>query len=640
MNYTNTTRLNILSKRAQNILERLGGVQKMLEFYSSGRSFMDLSHSGRKTELELKVFCENLIKSQNADSQQTYSNNTEKQVVENINDAMTHYFSNKKLLSNVTQKFLTKLEESFMISLNDSQKQLFIVTHFNPYFKFVRKSSFSDSLMRELNRLQRRMLSFTKFEGAIEVVHTVNTEPGHELQLSDNFKFNFLFSTALSSSDAEIFLTDDKYVFERLISAFLRTRKWSKKLKLIVRHFFFNEEMLSIKQVADLSDCSEQLVRTSITKLTNEIMPKTIEAILSEVEFEEFDLFHSDDKNWFIAEPFKKFNFNGELLTPNYRLGYHALKIFYRDKFSLLDELLYDVLEQNRTFGYEDGYLFVSEKYIEKVNLSGLIVFLECEIYEFESVRFDYNLQVLIERFYKENNILIEKTEVEKIYRFILKIKLSEISIAVGNLKRNEKKLLNAKISEIIEDYLTNSNQAKRTKELIAVLSESNINIDRAQLLLTLKGMPETFIRMGNGLCGLRKWSKSQNLQGSIREIVEHQLSNIDTPLHISEILTLLGNFRDVSKHSIVTNLKLTENRVFKFFNCAFIGLASKKYDSYWNNIPRFIPAKFMGVYRNNQLSEEMKIKKLIEFGYPEVHVRSVMNSKKNKEVKPLDANI
>jgi hypothetical protein len=50
-----------LSKRAQDLVNRLGGIVKVIDYYWSGRSFLDLPNSGRKTEREVIALCESII---------------------------------------------------------------------------------------------------------------------------------------------------------------------------------------------------------------------------------------------------------------------------------------------------------------------------------------------------------------------------------------------------------------------------------------------------------------------------------------------------------------------------------------------------------------------------------------------------
>ena len=612
--------LNVLSQRAHNIINKFGGVPAILEFYLSGRSFMDIRNSGKKVALELGVFCEHLVQQRGKKSSSTSDTD--------IDLAMNQYFIRKQLLSKEAKAYLTKIEENFMISLDRSQKKLFLERNFNPYFEFIRNSGVANSVMIELMSFQKEMRSILNF--TFEATLEENIIESTESKKSQLYKFSFLFEENFPIEEIENLISENTYIFERFVSVYLKLYRCSTKMRLIINNYFFHEKLYSVKETAALSACSEQSVRISVAKITDEILPEVIGRIMSLSDQESIDLLgYSENKKWFTSEPFKAFTFNGEMLTPNYRLGYYASKIFYNEDYFILDELLKSILEQNRTFNYETEYLFISKNYVEKNNLRELLVFLELEIYEFESIRFEYNLKVLIDRFYKENDIESEELDIDSIYKLIVKIKIPEIDIALRNLKRDRKKELDDRISEIVEAHLIATKQAKRTKEILSILSQKNIQIDRVYLLNTLKNRSDTFVRMGNGLCGLREWPQSKNLQGSILEIVENQLRNSETPLHFSEILQHLEKYREVSKHSIWTNLKLDLNRRFKFFNCSFVGLASKKYDDYWDNIPRLVPAKFLKVYRNEDLSEEIKIKRLIEFGYPEIHARYIMDLKK-----------
>ena len=82
---------------------------------------------------------------------------------------------------------------------------------------------------------------------------------------------------------------------------------------------------------------------------------------------------------------------------------------------------------------------------------------------------------------------------------------------------------------------------------------------------------------------GLKKWeAEMENIKGgTIRNIVAELLSNIDNPLHISEIANHVLRFRPKSnEHSILQNIKLDESGLFLFFTGSRIGLSNKTYES------------------------------------------------------------
>ncbi|OFX56820.1 MAG: hypothetical protein A2046_10260, partial [Bacteroidetes bacterium GWA2_30_7] len=80
----------------------------------------------------------------------------------------------------------------------------------------------------------------------------------------------------------------------------------------------------------------------------------------------------------------------------------------------------------------------------------------------------------------------------------------------------------------------------------------------------------------------LRKWEdEKENFKGgTIRDLVEDYLLTQDSPIHISEIVEFVLQFRpDTNERSILTNIKVDESKKFHFFKNAFVGLSCKKYN-------------------------------------------------------------
>lgn len=79
---------------------------------------------------------------------------------------------------------------------------------------------------------------------------------------------------------------------------------------------------------------------------------------------------------------------------------------------------------------------------------------------------------------------------------------------------------------------------------------------------------------------GLKKWENegSSIKSGTIRNIVEELLFNQLSPIHISQILKYVNQFRASNEYSVIQNLKLDKSNKFVFFGWGFIGLKAKTY--------------------------------------------------------------
>ncbi len=110
-----------------------------------------------------------------------------------------------------------------------------------------------------------------------------------------------------------------------------------------------------------------------------------------------------------------------------------------------------------------------------------------------------------------------------------------------------------------------------------------NYETDDAKVRATLKRI-NGFVPIGRkSIFGLKKWEEElENFKGgTIRQIAEEYLSQINEPKHISEIAEYVMIFRSGTyERSILDNLKADESGVFVFYKDSTVGLSHKKYDT------------------------------------------------------------
>jgi hypothetical protein len=110
-----------------------------------------------------------------------------------------------------------------------------------------------------------------------------------------------------------------------------------------------------------------------------------------------------------------------------------------------------------------------------------------------------------------------------------------------------------------------------------------NYETDDAKVRATLKRI-NGFVPIGRkSIFGLKKWEEElENFKGgTIRQIAEEYLSQINEPKHISEIADYVMIFRPGTyERSILDNLKADESGIFVFYKDSTVGLSYKKYDT------------------------------------------------------------
>ena len=102
-------------------------------------------------------------------------------------------------------------------------------------------------------------------------------------------------------------------------------------------------------------------------------------------------------------------------------------------------------------------------------------------------------------------------------------------------------------------------------------------------------------------------------------------------PIHISDLIAIIEKMRPISLLSLNSNLRASESKMFKFFNCSFIGLTAKKYEQYWYDIPRFRPAylrkeQILLGSRANDIDLVERMHSI--YGYPKIHVEYVLSTR------------
>ncbi|WP_406844048.1 DNA-directed RNA polymerase subunit alpha C-terminal domain-containing protein [Flavobacterium soyae] len=106
---------------------------------------------------------------------------------------------------------------------------------------------------------------------------------------------------------------------------------------------------------------------------------------------------------------------------------------------------------------------------------------------------------------------------------------------------------------------------------------------DDAKVRATLKRI-NGFVPIGRkSVFGLKKWEEEfENFKGgTIRQITEDFLHNVNEPKHISEIAEYVIKFRSGTyERSILDNLKADESGLFVFYKDSTVGLSYKKYDT------------------------------------------------------------
>jgi uncharacterized protein YxjI len=138
------------------------------------------------------------------------------------------------------------------------------------------------------------------------------------------------------------------------------------------------------------------------------------------------------------------------------------------------------------------------------------------------------------------------------------------------------------KTYEYIEEILQKNNSPMTLVEIQDKLMVLKPDID-----ISIEGIRSTiiqnklmFVLAGSSTYGLKKWEdEGRFISGSIVDIVEHYLMQFEEPKYVLEITRFVNEQgRITSEKSINTNLELSVNNRFVYYDNGFWGLKSKNY--------------------------------------------------------------
>jgi len=616
---------NDLSTRSLNIIKDLGGIPPLLSHYKNHQTFLNIRKSGVFTNNELISFCEYLCDHGLTTSSAIDHSSEIIEFPSNIDVELLSslYLHQKDLLTTRPRNVLDSLENKYNYSIGQAQKILFFKKHFVANFDFIQLGNVGANSAKEL----------TQFTETLRAYILGTASDSADLHKSLTVKqLSKLFDYHYNPELIELIVNRDQYHFQRTLCILLHTVPLTNKKRQILDYLFFDSSSYSVKELAKIIGCSYQLVRVNTDFLNDEFIPTKINSISLGISATPFDLPNAAEKLYIEIPNIEHFEFNGRLITPNPTLSKLAFRLIFKDNLILVDDILKELLIEINSFDVTQANIFINPEFVKKSHLAQLLQFLNTEIYNFEIVSFEYDLKILIMRFYRENDLaVLSRDEIETLYRIILRIRNSEFLIQRMDLKRTAKKERTNHILKIAEELLKEASTPVKTQILLNAINDNGIEIDVHQLLHKLGKHKNTFIRLGNSLWGLKERDQIDELRGSLREIAEDILQKKDMPIHISELIAIIEKMRPISLLSLNSNLRASESKMFKFFNCSFIGLSLKKYEQYWYDIPRFTPAYLrkeqilLGSKANDiDLAERMHSR----YGYPKMHVEYVLSNR------------
>ena len=546
--------------------------------------------------------------------------------IENIRVSTIEVYKTMKLkCCKRTQNVLNNIEPAELMNNSLENWISFIQMYFVGNFDFMSIPKIGRKSLMEYNLIKESIL--------IDISN-------NKINLSDNDLnkshgnlvleiYNLLNQAISMDKIIEILGNSKSPSFELLCNLIIINHRNGKNGEFVLNYFFI-PSILSLRDLNEILNCTNERVRQiniSINhKITKIYWPKLYNVFK---KFEENNFFSNlfytnfDILNILIEQDTKVFK-------PNLRLQKLGFSLMIADDYTdLIAELILNKSEF-KSFELENVQFYIRKDLYEGLILYDFFKWIDTEIYNFEILDFNYDLRILISRFFKEHLIEFSNNIVEPLFQALQLIRKPNWEHKAHLIQRENRKKRKDTIVNICTDFLNTINQSvSSSDELLKAVNVTNIVVDKVELLYILNKNKSTFSRIGNGQWTLNSGIFNNQMGGSIRDIIYNLLLKSDIPLHISEILNYFCQFRSISEVSVATNLKLADKSIFQFFNCSFYGLKTKKYNSYWYNLPKLKGTHLSEVNLNivkklnpHNVSNFLELK----YGYPAIHIDYLLN--------------
>ena len=611
------TKREHLAKRSQNLIDEIGGIEKLLDFYRIHGSFLNVQNSGRYTNGQLCVFCEYLLSNNNNVSVVQIE---EEKAFNELEETVFVYNKEKRCLSVRVNNVLKKLELQFDFDLNEENKLKYFNKYFFGSFDFMTLQNLGSKSRLELYSLKTKLV----IKPSEESVYAA------EINKEKCEQENKILSFILTAGEKELFLVHGKFDFKKLLCIFIFSSPIVKvKYHELVHNNYFTEIPLSNKDFAKTVQFSSERLRQLEIIFKDTIIPKSINELYELGYCDLKEILESTASELLILDDFEHFMFRDIRFTPNKEFSKIVYEKIYTN-YTSINKLLKDHF---KSFEIPNINLFILKTFIEKTQLIKLLEWADEQIYSFEIISFEYNLEILIQRYFSEYDVSIDKGDLKTLYLILSKIKKDIIEVNIRVRRRMENKKYKEDIVNKVYSFLKDKNEGQSTKSMLKHLNESNTEIKKSDLLKFLHTSSSTFSFLGMGNWNLTEWNRSNGqTRGNFMQLIKNLLHDKNEPLHISELYDYINTMKKVSINSLSSNLKLETKGPFRFFNCSFVGLAEKQYDKSWDEIPKFSPV-YVTKHSINRYKNSIEAVRDIskKYGYPEKHLEYILDCKDGK---------
>lgn len=609
-----------LSVRASNILRQIeddyqSNIISFVKSIAIGNiDFLSIRNCGEKTKLELQEFSRRL-----KDKTELLDEISFKSEFSSFSDADYFaleelYLILKKDISIRGCNILSKLEEE---NSEDQNKFIKEIVSGEIDFKAIRNCG--EKTKQELSALAKSLREFF-----------LNSKKQYSDSTENNLihlKTNRVFPQIPESVIEQIVINETTYDINKLMLAAIYFNDFRDNKREIIQELFQTTGKISLEAISAKLKISKERVRQILKEFFNNDVDDFYSKIILHYSSFTNQYFETNSKTFVKTEDID-FDYLEQTFTPNPKLGNCIYKSILKNDFdNCLD--IYEITKSEFNALNKSSLegVFISKKLNSSINFADFLKWIEEQLFNFEKYDIEFDMEVLILRYFNSSN-QIENKLVNQLAEFISENKSDFTGTTIR--RKGERELRKMETVNLCHSYIEQLNQPVKTNELIEMLFKNGIQVEKQELLKLLNNQRDQFSSFGHGSWALSSWRSDGLIGGSIRDIVLSLLNNTEDPLHVSEILNYLAQFRQVTLRSLLTNLRAANNGVFIFFNCNFIGTQSKNYNSKWHNLPRINGRHFGEDMLNNARRHNLDIAEYYykKYKYPKINTEFLLNLK------------
>jgi hypothetical protein len=178
-------------------------------------------------------------------------------------------------------------------------------------------------------------------------------------------------------------------------------------------------------------------------------------------------------------------------------------------------------------------------------------------------------------------------------------------------------------LPEYIIELLDELGEPTKINKMYNILIQRFPNITKSASALrgTCNRIEEIIYFGRSSTYGLAKWESKDSIikGGTIKDMVFEFLKSKANPIHIFEIFQYVSKYRKTTSISILSNLTIDPNKVFKFYNYNFIGIKELTHsynEEKYSNLPIHLGKKIIGIIQRKQIENLSDLEIFLNHNY------------------------